>query len=158
MSNFWDSVMVPVETAEVVAVETAESDFWARILGVKSKPVQQSKPTAVKGTAKARSGSLNKTLKAVAEAGKVYETVEGLVVPAEDCIHHFMIPTDTAWAIGTCKKCNGERWFNNRFTESSTFNTSLTPTVETGSIAEDADIRDITTAYNAAQDSIEESE
>jgi len=150
MSNFWDSIMVPVETAEVVAVE--KSDFWASIgLGVESKPVKQSKPKAVKKTAKKS--------KAVEEAVKVYETVEGLVVPAEDCIHHFMIPSDTAWAIGTCKKCNGERWFSNRYTEDSNFNTTLvSPTVQTDSLAEDADIRDITTVYNSAQDSIEESE
>ena len=153
MSNFWDSIMVPVETAGVVAVE--KSDFWASIgLGVKSTPVQQSKPKAVKKTAK--------TSKAVAKAEQVYETVEGLVVPAEDCIHHFMIPTDTAWAIGTCKKCNGERWFSNRYTEDSTFNTTLVPPKIQAEIEEtlqiDADIRDITTVYNSAQDSIEESE
>ena len=150
MSNFWDSIMVPVETAEVVAVE--KSDFWASIgLGVKSKPVQQSKPKAVKKTAK--------TSKAVTKAEKVYETVEGLVVPAEDCTHHFMIPSDTAWAIGVCKNCNGERWFSNRYTEDNTFNTTIvSPTVQTDSLAEDADIRDITTVYNAAQDSIEGSE
>ena len=150
MSNFWDSIMIPVETAEVVAVE--KSDFWASIgLGVESKPVKQSKPKAVKKTAKKS--------KAVEEAVKVYETVEGLVVPTENCIHYWVIPAETAWAIGVCKLCQGERWFSNRYTEDSTFNTTLVPPKIQAEIEEtlqiDADIRDITTVYKAEQDSAE---
>ena len=150
MSNFWDSIIFPSKV-ETVAVE--KSDFWASIgLGVNTTPVKQSKPKAVKSTAK--------TSKAVVQAEKVYETIEGLVVPAEDCIHYWTIPSETAWAIGVCKYCNGEKWFSNRYaTEQGNFNTTLvSPTVQTDSLAEDADIRDITTVYNSAQDSIEESE
>ena len=57
-------------------------------------------------------------------------------------------------------KCNGERWFSNRYTEQSTFNdTYIPPKVEqeiNDALNADADVRDM--HYNAEQDSIEESE
>ena len=102
-----------------------------------------------------------KQSKAVVDAGKVYETVDGIVVPAEDCKHHWIIPSDTAWAIGVCKLCNGERWFSNRFKEEGEykFNDTLVPPRAEESIdTTDADIRDITTVYKAEQDSAEGSE
>jgi len=157
MSSFWDNILKSYETVTDTIVVNGcavviTSDFWASIgLGVETKPVKQIKPKAVKKTAKKS--------KAVAQAERVYETIEGLVVPAEDCTHYWIIPSETAWAIGVCKNCSGEKWFSNRWDEQSIFNATLVPpTVQTDSIAEDADIRDITTVYNATQDSIEESE
>ena len=140
MSNFWDSILgEPVVEA---VVEPVKSDFWTSI-GLGVQPIQESKPKAVKAPAKKS--------KTVAKAERVYETIEGLVVPAEDCVHHFIIPSETAWAIGVCMKCNGERWFSNRYTEQSTFNdTYIPPKVEQDTIG-DADIRDITTTYNIEQ-------
>ena len=134
--------MVPVVAVDVVAVE--KSDFWASIgLGVeaKTKPVKQVKVKAVKS-------------KAVVQAEKVYETVEGLVVPAEDCIHYWTIPSETAWAVGVCQLCNGEKWFSNRYATEGNFNTTLVPP----QIQDDADIREITRVYKAEQDSAEGSE
>tara|TARA_Y100000310_G_C20406407_1_gene679867 strand:- start:244 stop:717 length:474 start_codon:yes stop_codon:yes gene_type:complete len=120
MSNFWDGLIFPSKV-NVVAVE--QSDFWASIgLGgelVRPLPVKQSKVKAVKKTAKQS--------KAVVQAERVYETIEGLVVPAKDCIHSWVIPSETAWAIGVCKTCNGEKWFSNRYIEQSTFNDTLIP-------------------------------
>ena len=152
MSNFWDGIIFPSKAETIKAVEVG--DFWSSIgLGVKTTPVKQSKPKAVKSTAK--------TSKAVVQAEKVYETVEGLVVPAEDCKHYWIIPSQTAWTIGVCKVCNGERWFSNRFKEEGAykFNDTLVPPKAVESIdTSDADIRDITTVYKAEQNSIEESE
>ena len=141
MSNFWDGLIFPSKV-NVVAVE--QSDFWASIgLGSMPKVVEQSKPKAVKKS------------KAVAQAERVYETIEGLVVPAEDCTHYWTIPSETAWAIGVCQKCSGEKWFSNRYTEQSTFNdTYIPPKIEqeiNDALNADADIRDINTLYNAEQ-------
>ena len=155
MSNFWDSIMFPTKTEPVVAVE--KTDFWASI-GMGTKPVKQSKAKTVKNTVKQS--------KAVEQAEQVYETVEGLVVPTEGCTHHFMIPTEGKWVIGTCKKCNGERWFNNRNAEQSNFNDTLvSPTEQSisneiakGDLEQSRDIQDITTAYKAEQNSISEGE
>jgi len=163
MSSFWDSILKSSETVADTLV-VSDSDFWSSIgLGVetKPKPVKQIKVKAVKKTAKQS--------KAVVEAEKVYETVEGLVVPAEDCKHHWIIASDTAWVIGVCQLCNGEKWFSNRYIENDSFNGTLVPPkagqVEAG-VAEqsiedslnsesyDADIRDITRVYNS---NIEES-
>jgi len=152
MSNFWDSIIgEPVVEAIVEPVST--SNFWASIgLGSTPKVVEQSKPKAVKKTAKKS--------KVVAQAERVYETIEGLVVPAEDCTHYWTIPSETAWAIGVCQNCSGEKWFSNRYTEQSTFNdTYIPPKVEqeiNDALNADADVRDM--HYNAEQDSIEESE
>lgn len=152
MSNFWDSIIgEPVVEASIEPVSA--SNFWAGIgLGSIPKVVEQSKPKAVKKTAKKS--------KAVAQAEIVYETIEGLVVPAEDCIHYYTIPSETAWAIGVCQKCNGEKWFSNRYTEQSTFNdTYIPPKVQqeiNDALKVDADVRDM--HYNAEQDSIEERE
>ena len=139
MSSFWDSVfsqdIVPSKDKVIKPVE--KSDFWAMI-GMETKPVKQSKVKA--------------TSKVVAQAEKVYETIEGLVVPADDCKHYWIIPSDTAWAIGVCKVCNGERWFSNRFIEESyKFNDTLVPsTTPTNTETEriDSDIKDIIAVYN----------
>ena len=154
MSNFWDSIMFPTKTEPVVAVE--KTDFWASI-GMGTKPVKQSKPKTVKNTVKQS--------KAVEQAEQVYETVEGLVVPTEGCTHHFMIPTEGKWVIGTCKKCNGERWFNNRNAEQSFNDTLLSPTehrentvIAKEDLEQSSDMRDITMAYKAEQNNAEEGE
>jgi|TARA_R110000824_G_scaffold265738_1_gene454642 hypothetical protein len=139
MSNFWDGVFEPVVEAIIEPVST--SGFWSSIgLGVNVKPVEQSKPKIVKG----------KKSKAVAQAEIVYETVEGLVVPATDCTHYWVIPSENAWAIGICNNCSGEMWFSNRWSEQSTFNDTLVPPPSiqkeiTDSMDMDADVRDILT-------------
>ena len=141
MSNFWDSIIgEPVVEAVIEPIGT--SNFWAS-LGVESKPVEKAPIKVVKQT--------TKKSKAVAQAEKVYETVEGLVVPAEDCIHYWTIPAETAWAIGVCQNCNGEMWFSNRYTTESVFNDTLVPPKIdeqeiTDIIDTDADIRDIVAA------------
>jgi len=120
MSNFWDSIIASSKTEDVAVVE--QSDFWTSVaLGLKAKSAKQSKGTVVKSTVKKS--------KAVAKAEKVYETIEGLIVPVEDCTHHWTIPSDSAWAIGVCKDCKGEQWFSNRFIEDNIFNDSLTTPV-----------------------------
>ena len=141
MSNFWDSI-IGEPVVEAIVEPVSASNFWASIvLGSMPKVVEQSKPKIVKG----------KKSKAVAQAERVYETIEGLVVPAEDCTHYWTIPSETAWAIGVCKNCSGEKWFSNRYTEQSTFNdTYIPPKVEQDTTG-DADIRDITTTYNIEQ-------
>ena len=149
MSSFWDNLIVP-NSKEVKPVET--SSFWASIMSdriyfkslTETKPVKQSKVKA-------------KASKVVAKAEQVYETIEGLVVPAEGCKHHWMIPSDSAWAIGVCKLCSGERWFSNRFQEDSyKFNDTLVPPKIEQDIKEfliESDIKDIVAVYN---NSIEE--
>ena len=140
MSSFWDNIIVP-SNREVKPVET--SNFWASIgLGSETKPVKQSKVKA-------------KASKVVAKAEQVYETIEGLVVPADDCKHHWIIPSNSAWAIGVCNVCNGEKWFSNRYKENnSTFNDTIisTPTATVEDIEEtlkrDSDIKDIVAVYN----------
>ena len=136
MSSFWDNIIVP-SNREVKPVET--SNFWASIgLGSETKPVKQSKVKA-------------KASKVVAKAEQVYETIEGLVVPADDCKHHWIIPSNSAWAIGVCNVCNGEKWFSNRYKENnSTFNSTPTATVEDieETLKRDSDIKDIVAVYN----------
>ena len=149
MSNFWDNIIVPSTAISKPVEKTEQSNFWAGIMGQVEPKIIKKK--AVKA----------KQSKAVIDAGKVYETVDGIVVPAEDCKHHWIIPSDTAWAIGVCKLCNGERWFSNRFKEEGEykFNDTLVPPRAEESIdTTDADIRDITTVYKAEQDSAEGSE
>ena len=93
MSNFWDSIIFP-NKAEVVAVK--KTDFWASILGgelVRPLPVKQSKPKAVKSTAKKGKAVV------VAEAEKVYETIANLIVPSSECVHYWTLPTGSKWAI-----------------------------------------------------------
>ena len=125
MSDFWDRIIFSSQAEPVV--EAVVSDFWASLgLGVESKPVKQSKVKVVKETAK-QGKSVERIKKAVVEAERVYETVKGLVVPADDCKHHWMIPSDSAWAIGVCKLCQGEKWFSNRSTEQYQFNDTLIP-------------------------------
>ena len=147
MSSFWDNLIVP-NSKEVKPVET--SSFWASIMSdriyfkslTETKPVKQSKVKA-------------KASKVVAKAEQVYETIEGLVVPADDCKHHWIIPSNSAWAIGVCNVCNGEKWFSNRYKENnSTFNDTIisTPTATVEDIEEtlkrDSDIKDIVAVYN----------
>ena len=149
MSNFWDNIIVPSTAISKPVEKTEQSNFWAGIMG-------QVEPKIIK-----KKVVKAKLSKAVVDAGKVYETVDGIVVPAEDCKHHWIIPSDTAWAIGVCKLCNGERWFSNRFKEEGEykFNDTLVPPRAEESIdTTDADIRDITTVYKAEQDSAEGSE
>ena len=149
MSNFWDNIIVPSTAISKPVEKTEQSNFWAGIMGQVEPKIIKKKVVKAKQS------------KAVIDAGKVYETVDGIVVPAEDCKHHWIIPSDTAWAIGVCKLCNGERWFSNRFKEEGEykFNDTLVPPRAEESIdTTDADIRDITTVYKAEQDSAEGSE
>ena len=149
MSNFWDNIIVPSTAISKPVEKTEQSNFWAGIMGQVEPKIIKKKVVKAKQS------------KAVVDAGKVYETVDGIVVPAEDCKHHWIIPSDTAWAIGVCKLCNGERWFSNRFKEEGEykFNDTLVPPRAEESIdTTDADIRDITTVYKAEQDSAEGSE
>ena len=149
MSNFWDNIIVPSTAISKPVEKTEQSNFWAGIMGQVEPKIIKKKVVKAKQS------------KAVVDAGKVYETVDGIVVPAEDCKHHWIIPSDTAWAIGVCKLCNGERWFSNRFKEEGEykFNDTLVPPRADESIdTTDADIRDITTVYKAEQDSAEGSE
>jgi hypothetical protein len=46
---------------------------------------------------------------------KITKSVDGLVLPelAEDCTHHFVIPTRGVNAIGMCRVCGGGKLFNN---------------------------------------------
>ena len=46
---------------------------------------------------------------------KITKSVEGLTLPelAEDCTHHFVIPTRGVTSIGMCRVCGGGRLFNN---------------------------------------------
>ena len=149
MSNFWDNIIVPSTAISKPVEKTEQSNFWAGIMG-------QVEPKIIK-----KKVVKAKLSKAVVDAGKVYETVDGIVVPAEDCKHHWIIPSDTAWAIGVCKLCNGERWFSNRFKEEGEYkfnDTLVPPKTEDYIDTTDADIRDITTVYKAEQDSAEGSE
>ena len=114
MSNFWDGIIFSTK----VETKPVKSSFWES-LGlshplIADKLAKQSKPK--KGTAK-------KSSKAVVKAERVYETVDNMIVPAEDCKHHWIIPTNTKWVIGTCKLCSGERWFKTQF--EADFNDSL---------------------------------
>ena len=46
---------------------------------------------------------------------KITKSVEGLTLPelAEDCTHHFVIPTRGVTSIGMCRVCGGGKLFNN---------------------------------------------
>ena len=99
MSTFWEAVQNQVESA---VVEAPISNFWA---SVGLAPVKKAKvEKAIKPTKKS---------KAVEASVKVYETIDGLVTPDPDCVHHYVIGTKTPQDIGVCQKCNGERWFTN---------------------------------------------
>ena len=114
MSNFWDSIIFPMKV-ETVPVK---SSFWAGMglsVSPKPKPVKQSKPK--KATAKKS--------KAVVKSERVYETVNDLIVPAEDCTHHWVMAANAKWVVGTCKLCSGERWFKTQFDVS--FNDTFAP-------------------------------
>ena len=152
MSNFWSSIRA---SAEVEPVVEQKSGFWES-LGISSKVEEPVEDIVVKPSVKES--------KAVQKAEQVYETIEGLVLATEDCIHHWIIPNNVdnpKWTIGSCKKCNGEKWFNNQFSEKSEkFNDTLihpTGTGFTDSITNN-DVRDITQNYNAEKNSAEEGE
>ena len=157
MSSFWQRLVdnsIVEQVEEQVAV-TEPIGFWAS-LGLGSKVEEPVEKTVVKPSVKKS--------KAVQKAEQVYETIEGLVVPTEDCVHHWLIPNNVdnpKWTIGSCKKCSGEKWFNNQFSEKSKqFNDTLihpTGTGLTDSITNN-DIRDITQNYNAEKNSAEEGE
>ena len=129
MSNFWDGIIfsTKVETVPV------KSSFWE---SVGLAPAKQSKPK--KGTAK-------KSSKAVVKAERVYETVDNMIVPAEDCKHHWVIPTNTKWVIGTCKLCTGERWFKTQF--EADFNDSLSH----GRVPDGLDVESLKAVFKAEQ-------
>ena len=149
MSNFWDSIL-----ASTTGVEEKKetSDFWSTI-GIGFVPEKKSKPTAKKSTAK-------KSSKTVEQAEQVYETVDELIVPAENCTHHWVIGSGTKWTIGTCKQCNGEKWFNNDYAEQTKFNDSLVSPMARAegieskdTLKSDLDIQDLKTAYKVQQSS-----
>ena len=108
MSNFWDSIIFPTKV-EMVPVK---SSFWE---SVGLAPAKQSKPK--KATAKKS--------KAVVKSEREYETVNDLIVPAEDCTHHWVMAANAKWVVGTCKLCSGERWFKTQFDVS--FNDTFAP-------------------------------
>tara|TARA_R110000765_G_scaffold343557_1_gene433617 strand:+ start:3593 stop:4042 length:450 start_codon:yes stop_codon:yes gene_type:complete len=146
MSSFWDSIMVGSTQVEQV-VETGS--LWAAIMNggkVEAKPIAKSSKS-----------------KAVEQAVLVYETVDSLIVPSDTCIHHWTMDSNTVWVIGTCKLCNGERWFSNNFSDHTKFNSSLTSATPTlrveskDSLKSDLDVQNLETAYNT-QESIDSSE
>lgn len=47
----------------------------------------------------------------------VWESVpeQSLKVLDSACVHYFILPNGAREVIGQCKKCNGERWFQNYY-------------------------------------------